>query len=329
MLTPRQNLMECIRGGNPDRYVNQYEPFSLVMVNPHGLEPTDEENILRDDWGVYQMTVPGQPGVFPVHDAKHLVLSDITEWRDVVKPPEDVDDPALWTDIKAQMDAVNRDEYFATAAVFPGVQERLNSLHGMADVMMDYYEEPEAMKELIDCVVDWELRLAESVCKYVKPDALFHHDDWGTKISTFMAPEMLHEFLAEPYKKIYGYYKDHGVEIIVHHSDTYGETIVPFMMEVGIDIWQGVLRSTNDIPKLVDQYGGKISFMGGIETELVDKPDWSREEIDKEVDTALTEINRKKFFIPCLTSGLNVSGYPGVYEAVSEEIEKRSKIDFA
>ena len=27
MLTPRQNLMECIRGGSPDRYVNQFEAF--------------------------------------------------------------------------------------------------------------------------------------------------------------------------------------------------------------------------------------------------------------------------------------------------------------
>ena len=36
MLTKRQNLMETIRGGNPDRFVNQYEAYNLIH-NPLGL----------------------------------------------------------------------------------------------------------------------------------------------------------------------------------------------------------------------------------------------------------------------------------------------------
>mgnify|MGYP006870779339 FL=1 len=28
MLTKKQNLLECIRGGNPDRYVNQWEALA-------------------------------------------------------------------------------------------------------------------------------------------------------------------------------------------------------------------------------------------------------------------------------------------------------------
>jgi hypothetical protein len=30
MLTKRENLLETIRGGNPDRFVNGYEPFELI-----------------------------------------------------------------------------------------------------------------------------------------------------------------------------------------------------------------------------------------------------------------------------------------------------------
>ena len=33
-------------------------------------------------------------------------------------------------------------------------------------------------------------RQAEEICKYLKPDGLFHHDDWGSQTSTFMSPEM-------------------------------------------------------------------------------------------------------------------------------------------
>lgn len=35
MLTKRQNLLETIRGGKPDRFVNQFEPFALIMGDPY------------------------------------------------------------------------------------------------------------------------------------------------------------------------------------------------------------------------------------------------------------------------------------------------------
>ena len=35
MLTKRQNLLETIRGGKPDRYVNQYEALAMVVMNPY------------------------------------------------------------------------------------------------------------------------------------------------------------------------------------------------------------------------------------------------------------------------------------------------------
>lgn len=31
MLTKKQNLLETIRGGNPDRYVNGYEALGLIL----------------------------------------------------------------------------------------------------------------------------------------------------------------------------------------------------------------------------------------------------------------------------------------------------------
>ena len=34
MLTKRQNFLETIRGGSPDRYVNQYEYLNIVMGTP-------------------------------------------------------------------------------------------------------------------------------------------------------------------------------------------------------------------------------------------------------------------------------------------------------
>lgn len=329
MLTTKENFLECIHGGNPDRYVNQYEAVApMISGNPICDRTLDADGRMVDEWGV-TFQVAGQPGRMPVHDMEHRVITDIAHWKDQVTPPTGWNNPEVWAPLIEKANAVDRDKQFLCVFVLPGVFERMHHLCEISEALMAFYDEPEAVHELIDCITDVELQQAEAICTYLKPEALFHHDDWGTQQSTFMAPEMFEEFLLEPYKKIYGYYKDHGVKLIIHHSDSYGMTLVPYMIDMGIDIWQGALLETNDIPALVDQYGDKITVMGGIEDQVVDKPGFTQELVQATVDDALARVNRKTGFIPCLTQGLNMSIIPGVYDAVSEAIDVRSKLDFA
>jgi hypothetical protein len=90
------------------------------------------------------------------------------------------------------------------------------------------------------------------------------------------------------------------------------------MIEMGIDIWQGVLQ-TNEIPNLIAEYGGQISFMGGIETAELDREDVTREEIRAHSEKIIRECG-KHYFIPCLTQGGTFSTFPNVYPMTSEII---------
>ena len=38
MLTKRQNMLEVVRGGNPDRLVKQYEALQFVMETPYAMQ---------------------------------------------------------------------------------------------------------------------------------------------------------------------------------------------------------------------------------------------------------------------------------------------------
>ena len=113
------------------------------------------------------------------------------------------------------------------------------------------------MHELIDYITEYKLGVARELVKHLQPDCILHHDDWGSQISSFLSPQMFAEFVMPAYKKIYGYFKDNGVELIVHHSDSYAANLVPYMIEMGIDIWQGCL-STNNLPDLVNNMAGKL-----------------------------------------------------------------------
>jgi uroporphyrinogen-III decarboxylase len=159
MLTKRQNLIETIKGGKPDRFVNQFEPFATIFGNPVSANSTmpARGSEVMNAWGVTIKWQEGTPGPFPVHDAAHKVVKDITKWKETVKAPN-LDYPQEeWDKFKPAVEAIDRKEKFVTAMVAPGIFEQLHYLMGMDDCLINFYEEPEAMKELIDYLTDYEL----------------------------------------------------------------------------------------------------------------------------------------------------------------------------
>lgn len=322
MLTKKQNLLETIRGGTPDRFVNQYEFLNIIMEIPSGTE-FNYGRTWKDNWGITWQWPVGQLGMFPVHDEEHTVIKDITDWKKyLTMPPVQTSDEA-WAPAIAHANAVDRNEEYVAPVFAPGIFEMTHHLMGMENALMALYEEPEAMHELIDALTERELEFAKVTIEKIHPDAIFHHDDWGSQINSFISPAMFEEFFLPAYKKIYGFYKANGVELIVHHSDSYAANLVPFMIDMGIDIWQGVMN-TNNIPELIKQYGGKISFMGGLHSGLIDFPGWTPENCAKHVEEAC-RTNGYKYFIPCQTSGLPIESFEGVYGTVSKEIDRMSK----
>lgn len=334
MLTKRQNLLETIKGGNPDRFVNQYEAFDCSAEAVFGMiysdpvvadspRPTPGGEPVKDSWGVTRAWPANVPAQFPVHDDEHKVLKDITQWEKIVKAPK-LDYPqSEWDKYKPVLDTIDKNEVFVTLFGVPGIFEQIHYLTGMDDALIAFYEEPEALKDLIAYITEWKLGYAKLLCDNFQPDVIFQHDDWGSHISSLFSPDTFEEFLLEPYKKWYGYYKSRGVQIVAHHNDSYSANLVPAMIEIGIDIWQGCV-STNKVSELIKNYNGKISFMGDIDNGIVDREDWSREVIAREVRRAC-EQNGKHYFIPCITQGGKGAVYDGVYDVISEEIDKMSE----
>lgn len=328
MLTIKQNFLETIRGGHPDRFVKQYEPFHVVFtpIHFHRNDPIPGEMNKVNDWGVTVSWAPGQPGMFPDHSPEKIVCPDIGEWKEYVKAPEVVTSDAEWESCVAECEAIDLEQQYVTAMVAPGIFEMTHYLCEISNALAAFYEYPDELKELIKYLTEWELKVAETTCDHLHPGAILHHDDWGTQRSTFFAPEMFAEFLVEPYKEIYGYWKERGVEVIMHHSDSYAETLVPYMIEIGIDVWQGVMN-TNNIPAMIEKYGKQITFMGGINSAEVDYEGWTPEVVKEKVIEACQ--NGPHYFIPNASQGLALSTFPGVYEEIDKQIDAYSPIYWA
>ncbi len=322
MLTARENMIATIeKDGKPDRAVNMYEAVRLHLhpAFVQGAAPVKGGPMVRNAWGVWNAFPDNTPGPFPVHDKEHTLIKDIEHWQDYVHAPTTDFSDEEWAPWVEAINTVDTEKAFKAVFVLPGVFEQCHNFGEISATLMNLYEYPDEMHDLIKYITEYEPKVAEGICSHLKPDCLFHHDDWGTRISTFMSPAMFEEFFVEPYKEIYGYYHKHGCRYVIHHSDSYAATLVPAMIDMGIDVWQGCF-STNNIPELTAKYGGKITFMGGIENSLVDYEDWTRENIRKVIRKTMEECGGK-YFIPCIAEGAPGSTYPGVYQCMSDEID--------
>ena len=326
MLTPKQNLLETLKkNGNPDRLVNQYQPFALVMNDP--VYRLVRGNRVRgvtskDIWGTEIVWPEDQHAAMPHVTEENKVLKDVTKWRELNVPDlvAAAKDTAAWGPALLEAAGVDRSEKLVMGFMGTGVFEQLHFLMGFEDTLVNLLTEPEAMKELINMIGDYRLTYLKLLVDNLKPDIILSHDDWGSKNSLFMSPDTWREMIKPQYAKIYRYAIEHGV-MIMHHADSFMEPIVEDMVELGISIWQGVLPQ-NDIVKLQEQLQGRMLLMGGIDAAIVDRQNTPEAVIRKEVRRACATYGPGGGFIPCITYGGPGGIFPGLYETISDEIDK-------
>ena len=181
---------------------------------------------------------------------------------------------------------------------------------------------PDEMHELIDVITEYRLEYMKLIVENLHPDAIISHDDWGTKTSLFMAPDVWREFFKAPYKKLYDYLHANGV-LIVHHSDSFCEPIAEDIADTGADVWQGVLP-TNDILSISEKLDGRMALMGGIDSG-VDRADATEDEIRAEARRVCEKYGHLKHFIPSITYGGPGTIYPRVGDILIDEIDRYNK----
>ncbi len=129
---------------------------------------------------------------------------------------------------------------------------------------------------------------------------------------------MWREFFKEPYRRIYQYVRERGV-IAIHHSDSYLVPIIEDMIEIGIQVWQGVLPE-NDIPALLPQTKGRLVLMGGVGA-AIDREDATPDEIMEYVTDLLDTCPFSMGLIPSITYGMMGTVYPHVDPVIDEAID--------
>ena len=325
MLSKKDNFLETVRGGKPDRFVKQYEGCTMVPGDPVNFYVRGDRHPgmapKRDRFGTLILWPEGEPGAVP--DPNDKIIHDVETWKDVLKIPDliagaDIEED--WAPYLERCAQVDREETLLMTFAPTGIFERMHFIMGFEDTLMNFLLEPELMADLAMALGEYRYNGYKLMVKYAHPDAILSHDDFGSKTQLFVPPDSWREILKPAYRKGYDFLHDNGV-VIIHHSDSYCDSIIEDLVDLHIDVWQGVLPQ-NDIPKLQKQLAGRMTLMGGIDAAIVDREDSTEEEIRTEVRRACDEYAAGGHFIPCITYGALGTIYPQADKFIDDEIDR-------
>jgi uroporphyrinogen-III decarboxylase len=187
-----------------------------------------------------------------------------------------------WSIVAQKASEVDRDEYYIRGFMEMGLFERSYLLLGMEEALISYITEPERMSELLGALADAriaELQRFDDVCDL---DMLWYGDDWGTQTNLFLPAGTWRQVIKPHTQRIYDAMKQRGI-LIWQHSCGKIDKIFGDMVEMGAQVWDPC-QPCNDLAELKRQYGQRITFCGGIDSQAVlDKPGVTTDEVRAEV----------------------------------------------
>lgn len=293
-------MMAIYNRQQPDYYTDFFEALTLVPdpILLRDKVPQDGREH-KDGWGTVCVFPQNAPGKEPRVTKDNAVIKDITKWREqvVVPPVHGLD----WSKAEAVASQVDRSERFVGFLCAGGLFERTHFLMGMEDAFIAFMEEPEAVSELLRAIADYKIESIKETARHVHPDVVWFHDDWGSKQNLFLPPDLWREMIKPLHTEIVQAAHDCGM-IFMHHADCYCEPIVEDMVEMGIDIWQGVIPQ-NDIVSIQRRTHGELAMIGGIDAQKIDVEHTTSDEVREEIHRAYDTYLPAGRFYPAIPGG--------------------------
>jgi uroporphyrinogen decarboxylase len=231
----------------------------MMRVNlSHNEKLSDDESSRFDWWGVGFDTK--EEGYFTATSPLEAVQDlDTYHWPD----PHD---PDLLKDAEETI-ATSGEKYFVVPNLGFALFERAWALRGFEQFFVDMATDPSYAGLLLDRISEIQLAL---IHRYLDlgVDGAYFGDDYGAQKNLLFSPRMWRALIKPRLARLFLPFKERGLPIIMH-SDGQIQKILPDLLEIGLTTLNPIQPEVLDHAWLQEQYGGRLSFYGGISTQTV------------------------------------------------------------
>ena len=171
----------------------------------------------------------------------------------------DPDNPDLYAGMEKQFSGTQGKFIFTN--LFMLLFERLHSLRGFSNALIDLASGDERFEILADRIVDYDLAIIRNISNRFPGQihALNFTDDWGTEQRTFINPHIWDSFFKPRYERIFTAIHKVGWFVWMHSC---GEIsgIVNSLIEIGVDVLNLQQPRVFGLERFGQQFAGKVAF---------------------------------------------------------------------
>ncbi len=130
----------------------------------------------------------------------------------------------------------------------------------MDTLMMDFYDNPDFVRQLLDAIADYNIAQIRKACEY-DIDGIYFGDDWGQQHGLIMGPDIWREYIKPPLTRMYSEVKKKKKKIFIHSCGDVDELFDDFI-SIGLDCFNPFQPEAMYVKALMAKYKGFLFTAG-------------------------------------------------------------------
>ena len=177
----------------------------------------------------------------------------------------------------------------------------LRNILGFERLMHTYYDDPTWIHQMNEFFLNFWQTVMSRALEDLDVDAATMWEDMAYCNGPLISPAMFREFMLPYYKRMTGFLRDHGVDIVIVDSDGNMDQLHGLFIEGGVTAMLPFeVRAGMDVLATRREFGDRLAIIGGIDKhELSRAPaKRARAAIDRELQSKLPPLLRTGGYIP-------------------------------
>jgi len=264
-------------GWPEDVYLNSYFGFDRLREGvgvDMGFVPAFKREVLEED--EHYRVVRRADGViareFQGELAYHMPqwlefpLRTRRDWENEIGPRLDPLSPTRYPEYWDEKVHMWRQRDYPLTLRMGSVFGWLRNWMGLEAIALALYDDPAWIQDMMNTLVAFCCTCGERALQDVDLDYVLLWEDMAYKAGPLISPRMFRQFMLEPYKRLTGFIRDHGVDLIFVDSDGDSESLLPLWIEGGVNGFYPIERAAGmAAAQLRQRFGRELRLMGGID----------------------------------------------------------------
>ena len=168
---------------------------------------------------------------------------------------------------------------------------------GFEGLSVAFYDMPELIDEMMDFVLDFNVRLIRANLSNVRVDTLMINEDMAYKTAAMVSPKVVKEKFLPRYRELIQEAKRLGSETVVIDCDGHISELIPLWIDAGIDGTLPVeIAAEQSLLDYARRYPDFV-FLGGLDKRVLSR---TKKEVEAEVVPKATELYARGGWIPAV-----------------------------